>query len=163
MHLSRVFYVFLNTSNKLRDNVVISIVNNLYLISIYIYIYTRFLHVESIFWSDGICILRPFCCWRPRIHRKTIVFPDIRSRWQIYWSPLFRTRTQLYQSYKLLDLLAKNFTVCSWIVRTANRWNEINHSCQYFTANNIRIKSLLRKRKKKKKENVSIKTRNNFY
>lgn len=40
MHLSRVFYVFLNTSNKLRDNVVISIVNNLYLISIYIYIYT---------------------------------------------------------------------------------------------------------------------------
>lgn len=120
MHLSRVFYVFLNTSNKLRDNIVISIVNNLYFISIYIYIYTRFLHVESIFWSDGICILRPFCCWRPRIHRKTIVFPDIRSRWQIYWSPLFRTRTQLYQSYKLLDLLAKNFTVCSCrIVRTA--------------------------------------------
>lgn len=42
MHLSRVFYVFLNTSNKLRDNVVISIVNNLYLISIYIYIHVSY-------------------------------------------------------------------------------------------------------------------------
>ena len=82
--------IFLNSSNKFRDNIT-PIVNSLHLMNIYyllynyitiyyIYYITISLRVESILWSDGICILRPFRRRRPRIHRKTIALAIQRSR-----------------------------------------------------------------------------------
>lgn len=70
-HVYSVCAYFLNSSNKSCEIILYQ------LLIVYIWFrwtYIRSLRVESIFWSDGICILRPFCRWRPRIHRKTIVF-----------------------------------------------------------------------------------------
>lgn len=99
-HVYSVCAYFLNSSNKSCEIILYQLLIVYISMNVYTFLTCRIDFLVR--WYLYFAAILPLTTAHPPQNDRV---RNIRSRWQIYWSPLFRTRTQLYQSYKLLDLL----------------------------------------------------------